>query len=599
VPNHANAQITKVLVANRGEIAVRVIRAAKDAGIASVAVYAEPDADAPFVKLADEAFALGGQTSAESYLVFDKVLDAARKAGADAIHPGYGFLSENADFAQAVLDAGLIWIGPSPQSIRDLGDKVTARHIAQRAEAPMAAGTKDPVKDAAEVVEFAKQYGVPVAIKAAFGGGGRGMKVAHTIEEIPELFESATREATAAFGRGECFVEQYLDKARHVEAQVIADKHGNVVVAGTRDCSLQRRFQKLVEEAPAPFLSDEVRAKIHESAKRICREAGYYGAGTVEYLVQGETVSFLEVNTRLQVEHPVTEETAGIDLVRQQFRIAEGHELSILEDLAPRGHAFEFRINGEDAGRNFLPAPGPVTVYSEPTGPGVRVDSGVVAGSVIGGQFDSMLAKLIVYGENRTQALERARRALAEYEIEGLATVLPFHRHIVENPAFIGDGTKFDVYTKWIENDWDNPIEPYTGGQPIEDEEEPRQRVVVEVGGRRLEVSLPSQFSVGAGAAGVAGNGAGVVRKKPKPRKRGGAAGGAASGDSVTAPMQGTVVKVAVTEGQSVEAGDLIVVLEAMKMENPVNAHKAGVVTGLAVEAGAAITQGTVLAVIK
>ena len=599
MPNHANAQITKVLVANRGEIAVRVIRAARDAGIASVAVYAEPDADAPFVKLADEAFALGGQTSAESYLVFEKILDAAAKAGADAIHPGYGFLSENADFAQAVLDAGLIWIGPSPQSIRDLGDKVTARHIAERAQAPMAAGTKDPVKDATEVVEFAKQYGVPVAIKAAFGGGGRGMKVAHTIEEIPELFESATREATAAFGRGECFVEQYLDKARHVEAQVIADKHGNVVVAGTRDCSLQRRFQKLVEEAPAPFLSDEVRAKIHESAKRICKEAGYYGAGTVEYLVQGETVSFLEVNTRLQVEHPVTEETSGLDLVRQQFRIAEGYELSVTEDPTPRGHSFEFRINGEDAGRNFLPAPGPVTVYKEPTGPGVRVDSGVVAGSVIGGQFDSMLAKLIVTGENREQALQRAARALAEYEIEGLATVLPFHRHIVENPAFIGDGEKFDVYTKWIENDWDNPIEPYTGGQPIEDEEEPRQKVVVEVGGRRLEVSLPGQFSVGAGVAAGGSNGAGAVRKKPKPRKRGAGAGAAASGDSVTAPMQGTVVKVAVTEGQSVEAGDLIVVLEAMKMENPVNAHKSGVVTGLAIEAGAAITQGTVLAEIK
>lgn len=599
MPNHANAQITKVLVANRGEIAVRVIRAAKDAGIASVAVYAEPDADAPFVKLADEAFALGGQTSAESYLVFDKILDAAAKAGADAIHPGYGFLSENADFAQAVLDANLIWIGPSPQSIRDLGDKVTARHIAERAKAPMAAGTKDPVKDAAEVVAFAKEFGVPVAIKAAFGGGGRGMKVAHTIEEIPELFESATREATAAFGRGECFVEQYLDKARHVEAQVIADKHGNVVVAGTRDCSLQRRFQKLVEEAPAPFLTDEVRAEIHASAKRICKEAGYYGAGTVEYLVQGETVSFLEVNTRLQVEHPVTEETSGLDLVRQQFRIAEGYELSVTEDPTPRGHSFEFRINGEDAGRNFLPAPGPVSVYKEPTGPGVRVDSGVVAGSVIGGQFDSMLAKLIVTGENRTQALERARRALAEYEIEGLATVLPFHRHIVENPAFIGDGQKFDVYTKWIETDWDNPIEPYTGGQPIEDEDEPRQKVVVEVGGRRLEVSLPGQFSVGAGVA-AAGNGAGgAVRKKPKPRKRGAGAGAAASGDSVTAPMQGTVVKVAVTEGQTVEAGDLIAVLEAMKMENPVNAHKSGVVTGLAVEAGAAITQGTVLAEIK
>ncbi|MGW4770389.1 acetyl/propionyl/methylcrotonyl-CoA carboxylase subunit alpha [Nocardia sp. NPDC004278] len=601
MPSHASARISKVLVANRGEIAVRVIRAAKDAGIGSVAVYAEPDADAPFVKLADEAFALGGQTSAESYLVFDKILDAAAKSGADAIHPGYGFLSENADFAQAVIDAGLIWIGPSPQSIRDLGDKVTARHIAERAKAPMAAGTKDPVKNAAEVVEFAKEYGVPVAIKAAFGGGGRGMKVAHSIEEIPELFESATREAIAAFGRGECFVEQYLDKARHVEAQVIADKHGNVVVAGTRDCSLQRRFQKLVEEAPAPFLTDDQRARIHASAKAICREAGYYGAGTVEYLVQGDTVSFLEVNTRLQVEHPVTEETAGIDLVRQQFRIAEGHALEITEDPTPRGHSFEFRINGEDAGRGFLPAPGPVAVYSEPSGPGVRVDSGVVQGSVIGGQFDSMLAKLIVTGENREQALQRARRALAEFHVEGLATVIPFHRAIVEDPAFIGDGEKFDVYTKWIETEWVNNVEPYTpaGVTETEDEELPRQKVVVEVGGRRVEVSLPGSFTVGAGAAGAGGNGAGVIRKKPKPRKRGGAGAGAASGDAVTAPMQGTVVKVAVEEGQSVEAGDLIVVLEAMKMENPVNAHKAGVVTGLSVEAGAAITQGTVLAEIK
>ncbi|ONM47017.1 acetyl/propionyl/methylcrotonyl-CoA carboxylase subunit alpha [Nocardia donostiensis] len=598
MPSHASARITKVLVANRGEIAVRVIRAAKDAGLGSVAVYAEPDADAPFVTLADEAFALGGQTSAESYLVFDKILDAAARSGADAIHPGYGFLSENADFAQAVIDAGLIWIGPSPQSIRDLGDKVTARHIAERANAPMAAGTKDPVKNADEVVEFAKKYGVPVAIKAAFGGGGRGMKVAHTIEEIPELFESATREATAAFGRGECFVEQYLDKARHVEAQVIADKHGNVVVAGTRDCSLQRRFQKLVEEAPAPFLTDEQRAKIHASAKAICREAGYYGAGTVEYLVQGDTVSFLEVNTRLQVEHPVTEETAGIDLVRQQFRIANGEELEIKEDPTPRGHSFEFRINGEDAGRNFLPAPGPVTVYKEPTGPGVRVDSGVVQGSVIGGQFDSMLAKLIVTGENRTQALERARRALAEFEVAGLATVLPFHRAIVEDPAFIGDGQKFDVYTKWIETEWKNTIEPYTGEAPAaDDEEQPRQKVVVEVGGRRVEVSLPGQFTMGGGSAN--GSAVGVVRKKPKPRKRGGAGGGAASGDAITAPMQGTVVKVAVEEGQTVEAGDLILVLEAMKMENPVNAHKAGVVTGLNVAAGSAITQGTVLAEIK
>ncbi|MGV9673517.1 acetyl/propionyl/methylcrotonyl-CoA carboxylase subunit alpha [Gordonia sp. NPDC003504] len=594
--------ISKVLIANRGEIAVRVIRAARDAGIASVAVYAEPDANALFVKLADEAFALGGQTSAESYLVFDKLLDAAAKSGADAIHPGYGFLSENADFAQAVIDAGLIWIGPSPQSIRDLGDKVTARHIALKADAPMAPGTKDPVSGAAEVVAFAEEYGVPVAIKAAFGGGGRGMKVAHTIAEIPELYESANREAISAFGRGECFVERYLDKARHVEAQVIADQHGNVVVAGTRDCSLQRRFQKLVEEAPAPFLTDEQRTRIHESAKAICREAGYYGAGTVEFMVSDDgLISFLEVNTRLQVEHPVTEETSGLDLVRQQFRIAQGEKLEISEDPTPRGHSFEFRINGEDAGRGFLPAPGPITVYREPAGPGVRVDSGVVEGDVIGGQFDSMLAKLIVTGENREQALERARRALDEYHIEGLATVLPFHRHIVSNPAFIGhkdeDGVEtFDVYTKWIETDWDNPIEPYTGGEAIEDDDEaPRQKVIVEVGGRRVEVTLPGDLALGGG--GGAANG--VIRKKPKARTRKKGGGAAASGDAVTAPMQGTVVKVAVEEGQTVAAGDLVVVLEAMKMENPVTAHKDGVVTGLAVEPGAAVTQGTALLELK
>ena len=592
-----NQTISKVLVANRGEIAVRVIRAAQDAGLGSVAVYAEPDADAPHVRLADEAFALGGQTSAESYLDFGKILDAAAKSGANAIHPGYGFLSENADFAQAVIDAGLIWIGPSPQSIRDLGDKVTARHIAARAQAPLVPGTSDPVKNADEVVAFAREYGVPVAIKAAFGGGGRGMKVARTLEEIPELFESATREAIAAFGRGECFVERYLDKPRHVEAQVIADQHGNVVVAGTRDCSLQRRFQKLVEEAPAPFLTDAQRKEIHESAKRICTESGYYGAGTVEYLVgQDGLISFLEVYTRLQVEHPVTEETSGIDLVREQFRIANGEKLAITEDPTPRGHSIEFRINGEDAGRGFLPAPGPVTRFDAPTGPGVRLDSGVVAGSVIGGQFDSMLAKLIVTGATRAEAIERARRALDEFHVEGLATVIPFHRAVVSDPAFIGDDDGFTVHTRWIETEWNNTVEPFTGGGEIEDDEQPRQKVVVEVGGRRLEVSLPGGLALGNGG-GTAD--AGVGRKKPKPRKRGAHAGAAASGDAVTAPMQGTVVKVAVEEGQTVAVGDLVVVLEAMKMENPVTAHKDGVITGLSVEAGAAITQGTVLAEIK
>lgn len=586
-------KITKVLIANRGEIAVRVIRAARDAGIASVAVYAEPDADAPFVSMADEAFALGGQTSAESYLVFDKILDAAKKSGADAIHPGYGFLSENGDFAEAVINAGLIWIGPSPQSIRDLGDKVTARHIALKAEAPMAPGTKEPVKDASEVVAFAEEHGLPIAIKAAFGGGGRGMKVAYTMDEVADLYESATREAVAAFGRGECFVERYLDKARHVECQVIADMHGNVVVAGTRDCSLQRRFQKLVEEAPAPFLTDDQRTRLHESAKAICKEAGYYGAGTVEYLVGSDgLISFLEVNTRLQVEHPVTEVTTGLDLVREQFRIAEGKELHIKQDPTPRGHAFEFRINGEDAGSNFMPAPGKVTKYIEPSGPGVRMDSGIVEGSVIGGQFDSMLAKLIVFGETRDEALQRASRALNEYVVEGMPTVLPFHRHIVENPAFIGDGEKFEVYTKWIEEEWNNPIEPYVDPTDVDDEEAalPSQKVVVEIDGRRVEIALPGDLALGGGA--------GAPKKKAKKRRAGGSKA-AISGDAVAAPMQGTVIKINAEEGAEVAEGDTVVVLEAMKMENPVKAHKSGVVTGLAIAAGEGVTKGQVLLEIK
>ncbi|MEK0127777.1 acetyl/propionyl/methylcrotonyl-CoA carboxylase subunit alpha [Corynebacterium marquesiae] len=581
-------KISKVLVANRGEIAVRVIRAARDAGIASVAVYAEPDAQAPFASLADEAFALGGTTSAESYLVFDKILDAAEKSGADAIHPGYGFLSENADFAQAVIDAGLTWIGPSPESIRDLGDKVTARHIAERAEAPMAPGTKDPVAGADEVQSFAMEYGLPVAIKAAFGGGGRGMKVAYSADEIPELFESATREATSAFGRGECFVERYLDRARHVEAQVLADKHGNVVVVGTRDCSLQRRFQKLVEEAPAPFLTEEQRASIHESAKRICRKAGYYGAGTVEYLVGADgLISFLEVNTRLQVEHPVSEETTGLDLVREQFRIAEGHELSLKEDPTPRGHAFEFRINGEDAAANFMPAPGTIVKYSEPAGPGVRVDSGVVQGSVIGGQFDSMLAKLIVWGPDRETALRRSARALSEYTVEGLPTVIPFDQAIVADPAFTAEDGNFSIYTKWIEEEWDNQLPAHDDSTDTEAAEaEPSQVHTVEIDGRRIEVALPASFGAN-----------GTPRKKKK--RKGSSAKAAVSGDAVTSPMQGTVIKVNVEEGQEVSEGEVLLVLEAMKMENPVKAHKTGTVTGLAVEAGAATTKGSVLLEIK
>jgi acetyl-CoA/propionyl-CoA carboxylase biotin carboxyl carrier protein len=579
----------KVLVANRGEIAVRVIRACRDAGLASVAVYAEPDRDAPFARMADEAFALGGSTPGESYLVIDKLLDVAKRSGADAVHPGYGFLSENADFAQAVLDAGLTWIGPSPQSIRDLGDKVTARHIAMRAGAPLVPGTKDPVNGPDEIVAFAREHGLPVAIKAAFGGGGRGLKVARTLEEIPELFDSAVREAVSAFGRGECFVERYLDKPRHVEAQVVADKHGNVIVVGTRDCSLQRRHQKLVEEAPAPFLTDDQRARIHSSAKAICAEAGYYGAGTVEYLVGLDgSISFLEVNTRLQVEHPVSEETSGIDLVLEQFRIAANEKLRFTEDPTPRGHSIEFRINGEDAGRNFLPAPGVVATFIEPSGPGVRVDAGVRSGDVIGGQFDSLLAKLIVTGETRQQAIARARRALDEMVVEGMATVLPFHRAVVRDPAFTAEDG-FTVHTRWIETEFDNTIEPF-GDPALAEDEDSRQTVVVEVGGRRLEVSLPSTLSVGTAAPAAA---------KAKPRKRAGKSSAAVSGDAVAAPMQGTIVKVAVADGQTVEAGELLVVLEAMKMENPVTAHKAGTVTGLAAATGETVTQGTVLLELK
>ncbi|MHA5282390.1 acetyl-CoA carboxylase biotin carboxylase subunit [Corynebacterium sp. CQ3829_602738] len=579
--------VTKVLVANRGEIAVRVIRACVDEGIASVAVYAEPDADAPFVQLADEAFALGGETAAESYLDMDKVIAAAEKSGADAIHPGYGFLSENAEFAQKVIDAGLTWIGPSPEAIAALGDKVTARHIAEAAQAPMAPGTKNPVAGADEVVAFAEEYGLPVAIKAAFGGGGRGMKVAYTVDEIPELYESATREATAAFGRGECFVERYLDKARHVEAQVLADQHGNVVVVGTRDCSLQRRFQKLVEEAPAPFLTDEQRKRIHTSAKAICREAGYFGAGTVEYLVGSDgLISFLEVNTRLQVEHPVTEATTGIDLVREQFRIARGEQLLIDADPVPHGHAIEFRINGEDAAANFMPAPGTVTAYAEPAGPGVRVDSGVRAGSVVGGQFDSMLAKLIVTGATRQEAIERARRALGEYVVAGFPTVIPFHQAILDNPAFVGDEDGFGVYTRWIEEEWDGELPTTPATDEDADTEAPSRRTfAVEIDGRRIEVALPEELVA-----------AGPAKRKPKKRRAGKAA---VSGDAVASPMQASVIKVNVEEGEEVAEGDVLVVLEAMKMENPVKAHKAGAVTGLAVEVGGQVNKGAVLMELK
>ncbi|GAA2434660.1 acetyl/propionyl/methylcrotonyl-CoA carboxylase subunit alpha [Streptomyces glaucus] len=588
----------KVLIANRGEIAVRVARACRDAGIASVAVYADPDRDAVHVRAADEAFALGGDTPAASYLDIDKVLRAARESGADAVHPGYGFLSENADFAQAVLDAGLIWIGPPPQAIRDLGDKVAARHIAQRAGAPLVAGTPDPVSGAEEVVAFAEEHGLPIAIKAAFGGGGRGLKVARTLEEVPELYDSAVREAVAAFGRGECFVERYLDRPRHVETQCLADTHGNVVVVSTRDCSLQRRHQKLVEEAPAPFLTEEQRAELYRASKAILKEAGYVGAGTVEFLVGTDgTISFLEVNTRLQVEHPVTEEVAGIDLVREMFRIADGEELGY-DDPVLRGHSFEFRINGEDPGRNFLPAPGTVTVFEPPSGPGVRLDAGVESGSVIGPAWDSLLAKLIVTGATREQALQRAARALAEFRVEGMATALPFHRKVVTDPAFApelhGSDGPFTVHTRWIETEFTNDIPPFTApaGPADTDEEASRETVVVEVGGKRLEVSLPASLGMSLARTGLA---AGARPKRRAARK----SGPAASGDTLTSPMQGTIVKVAVEEGQEVKEGDLVVVLEAMKMEQPLNAHKSGTVKGLTAEIGASLTSGAPICEIK
>jgi acetyl-CoA/propionyl-CoA carboxylase biotin carboxyl carrier protein len=583
--------LQKVLIANRGEIAVRVIRACKDAGIGSVAVYAEPDRDALHVRLADEAHSLGGATPADSYLSIDKIIDVAKKSGADSVHPGYGFLAENSSFAQAVIDAGLVWIGPPPAAIDSLGDKVQARHIAQKVGAPLVAGTPDPVSGADEVIAFAREHGLPIAIKAAFGGGGRGLKVARKEDEVAELYESAVREAVTAFGRGECFVERYLDKPRHVETQCLADQHGNVVVVSTRDCSLQRRHQKLVEEAPAPFLSDAQMKTLYDSSKAILKEAGYVGAGTCEFLVgQDGTISFLEVNTRLQVEHPVTEEVTGIDLVREMFRVAAGEELGY-DDPKVEGHSIEFRINAEDGGRNFMPAPGTLTRWHAPSGPGIRLDGGYDQGETVPGSFDSLVAKLIVTGRDRTQALERSRRALDEFVVEGMPTVIPFHQAAVNDPAYIGDGEKFDVYTSWIETEFDNKIEPYAGDTEGAEPEE-RQSVTVEVGGRRLEVVLPAGFAAAAGA-GAATAGA----KKPKREKK--KAGAAVSGDSLTSPMQGTIVKVGVEEGQEVAEGDVVVVLEAMKMEQPLKAHKSGTVTGLTAEVGATVTSGAVICELK
>ncbi|WP_420174670.1 acetyl/propionyl/methylcrotonyl-CoA carboxylase subunit alpha [Luteococcus sp. OSA5] len=585
-------QITKVLVANRGEIAVRVIRAAADAGIGSVAIYADSDSEALFVKLADEAFALNGATPAETYLNVDKVLSIAKQAGADAVHPGYGFLAENADFARAVIDAGLIWIGPPPEAIENLGDKVKARHIALKVGAPLVPGTPDPVADADEVVAFAKEHGLPIAIKAAFGGGGRGLKVARTMEEVPELFESATREAVTAFGRGECFVERYLDKPRHVETQCLADQHGNVVVVSTRDCSLQRRHQKLVEEAPAPFLTDEQIERLYESSKAILKEAGYVGAGTCEFLVaQDGLISFLEVNTRLQVEHPVSEEVTDLDLVQQMFRIANGEELGF-DDPEIRGHSIEFRINAEDAGRNFMPAPGTLTRWQPAGGPGVRVDEGYHAGMTVPGSFDSLVAKVIVTGVNRDHAITRARRALKEIVLEGMPTVIPFHRAVLEDPAFVAADGNFGVYTNWIETAADLKVAPYKGELGEAEEHVEPKTVVVEVNGRRMEVKLPGDLAV------AAKPGSGKA-KRPTKRDRGGAKASEASGNSVTAPMQGTVVKLAVEPGQTVAEGDLVVVLEAMKMENPVTAHRSGVIKAVSCEVGATVTAGAVLAEIE
>ena len=581
--------ITKILIANRGEIAVRIARACKDSGISSVAIYADSDRDSLHVLHADEAYSLNGNVASETYLSIPKILEISKRSGADAIHPGYGFLSENAEFAQSVIDAGLIWIGPSPASIKALGDKVQARHIAAKVGAPLVPGTKDPVKNAQEVVEFANKYGLPIAIKAAFGGGGRGLKVARTQEEIVELYESAVREATAAFGRGECFVERYLDRPRHVETQCLADKFGNVVVISTRYCSLQRRHQKLVEEAPAPFLTDDQRRQLYDSSKSILKEANYEGAGTCEFLIgQDGTISFLEVNTRLQVEHPVSEEVTGIDLVREQIRIASGEKLGYHDPIV-NGHSIEFRINGEDPGRNFLQAPGQLKVWKEPSGTGVRIDAGFKQGDVIGGNFDSLLAKLIVTGANRTEAIERAKRALSEFEAEGIATALPFHRAVLNDPAFapVDPLQKFSIYTSWIESEFKNEIPQYQDSSSsivLED----RSSLVLELNGKRIEITMPVGLSSG-----------GVKQKKPPVARHQRTTLGSLDSDAVQSPMQGTVVKIAVKNGQKVSQGELLFVIEAMKMEQPISAHKDGVISDLSVEVGASVANGAVLLEIR
>ncbi len=578
--------ITKVLVANRGEIAVRVIRAARDAGKGSVAVYADQDRDAMHAKLADEAYALEGSTSAETYLSIEKILSVARRSGADAVHPGYGFLAENADFARAVIGAGLVWIGPTPEAIEALGDKVTARAVAEKVGAPLAPGTPGPVAGADEVIAFAEEVGLPIAIKAAYGGGGRGLKVARELDEVAELFESATREASAAVGRGVCFVEKYLDKPRHVETQCLADAAGTVVVVSTRDCSLQRRHQKLVEEAPAPFLTDEQNEILYAASKAILKEVGYIGAGTCEFLIGADgTISFLEVNTRLQVEHPVSEEVTGLDLVREQFRLAEGGLLE-KRNPEPLGHSIEFRINGEDPGRNFLPQPGRIHQFKTFGGPGIRLDSGVTAGDSVSGAFDSLLGKLIVTGRDRAEALERARRALDEFEVSGMPTVLPFHRKVVRDPAFTAEDGHFGVFTRWIETEFENDIPPWDGELESPEENEPRHTVVVEVSGKRLEVSLPDRIAVAPTKIGR------PAAAPPSRRSHATTVNAGASGDAVKAPMQATIVKVAVEEGQQVVKGDLVVVLEAMKMEQPLQAHKDGVIGAIDAAPGTTVSAG-------
>ncbi|HUD38011.1 MAG TPA: biotin carboxylase N-terminal domain-containing protein [Streptosporangiaceae bacterium] len=593
----------KVLIANRGEIAIRVARACRDAGLGSVAVYSEPDLDALHVRMADEAYALGGSSAAESYLDIAKILKAAAESGADAVHPGYGFLAENAQFAQEVIAAGLTWIGPPPAAIEALGDKTAARAIARRVGAPLAPGTDGPIAGPDEALAFAAKYGLPIAIKAAYGGGGRGLKVARTMEEIAPQFESAVREAVAAFGRGECFVERYLDRPRHVETQCLADVHGNVVVVSTRDCSLQRRHQKLVEEAPAPFVTAEQESLLRASSKAILREAGYVGAGTCEFLIgQDGTVSFLEVNTRLQVEHPVTEEVSGIDLVLEMFAIADGQRLAF-DDPPLRGHSIEFRINAEDPGRNFLPAPGTLTRWEPPSGPGVRLDSGYGAGMTVPQMYDSLIAKLIVTGADRSQALARARRALAEFEVGGMPTVLPFHRAVVDDPAFISE--PFCVHTRWIETEFAGDLPPYSpepgeaaGAGSGDWSGGDRERIVVEVGGKRLEVVLPASLSAARTGTGAGGQSAADRQGRARPGRSGKAGrdqSAAASSDQLVSPMQGTIVKIAAADGQHVTVGETIVVLEAMKMEQPLTAHKDGTVSGLAVEVGQTVPAGHVI----